>query len=365
MNWKILGLLFLPLLTLAQTQYQPKNLVYNPSFEYYDATFFGKNNGFQSFEHDLAAWKAGNKNTPDLWVYKEKAHLKCQKYSQYCSKARTGENMVGIMSYMTNNYTDTYREYITVPLKSYLRPQVTTYIEIWVRKGDNSKLISNNLGCYFSRKAPKQDIMVNLPYPPQFNHTALINQDSQKWEKITGSFVPQQPYKYLTIGNFFDNRRTQVQVSPHHDLPAASQSFAYYLIDDVRVWQEGDSLEDVATAQPEKSKPIILKNIKFETSSAVLLESSGEELQQLLDYLKKYPNTQITIHGHTDNVGEEAANLLLSQARAQAVVDFLLEKGIAAQRLSTKGLGATQPLTSNATPEGRAQNRRVEFLVTW
>lgn len=363
MNWKLLGLLCLPLLTLAQ--YQPKNLVYNPSFEYYDAVRFGKANGFQSFEHDLAAWKAGNKNTPDLLIFNKKAYSKCQKYHSYCSKPRTGENMVGIMSYMTNNYTDTYREYITVPLKSYLRPQVTTYIEIWVRKGDKSKLICNNLGCYFSRKVPKQDIMVNLPYTPHFNHTALINQDSQKWEKITGSFIPQQPYKYLTIGNFFDNKSTKVQASLHHDLPAAAQSFAYYLIDDVRVWQEGDSLEEVATAQPEKSKPMVLQNIEFETNSAVLLESSLKELQQLLEYLQKHPNIKIAIQGHTDNVGEEAANLTLSQARAQAVVDFLLEQGIAAPRLTAKGWGATQPLHSNATLEGRAKNRRVEFIVTW
>lgn len=365
MNWKIYWLLCLPLAALTQPQYQPKNLVYNPSFEYYDAVNFGKANGFQSFLHDIAAWKTANKNTPDLLVYNHKAYTKCQKYKSYCSKPRTGENMVGIMSYMTNHYTDTYREYLTVPLKQHLRPHITTYIEVWVRKDRFAKIICNNLGFYFSRKAPMEKIMTNLQVIPQFNHPHLINQDTQKWEKITGSFVPKQPYKYVTIGNFFDNKNTQTQVSKHHAAHPATNSYAYYLIDDVRVWQEGDSLEEIAIAQPETSKPMVLENIEFESNSAVLLEPSKTELQQLLNYLQQHPKIQVAIHGHTDNVGEEAANLTLSQARAQAVVNFLSEQGIPPQRLSAKGFGAQQPLVSNETPEGRAKNRRVEFIVTW
>jgi outer membrane protein OmpA-like peptidoglycan-associated protein len=110
-------------------------------------------------------------------------------------------------------------------------------------------------------------------------------------------------------------------------------------------------------------KPIVLKNIFFESGSSTLLPTSMAELDKLREFLEKNPTTNIEIAGHTDNVGSDVDNLKLSQARAQSVVDFLSARGIAPARLTAKGYGESKPLADNATPEGRTLNRRTEFSI--
>ncbi|MGH1339548.1 MAG: OmpA family protein [Aureispira sp.] len=361
---KIVCFLLFSCSAIAQKQFQPKNLILNPSFESYNATNFEGASGFMSFQEDLAFWKTANKNTPDLKIFNKEAYLKCQRGSKYCSKPRTGKNMVGIMSHMTNHYTDTYREYIVVPLKESLRPNIRTYVEVWVRKDTYARLVCNNLGFFFSKRAPMKDIMTNLGYTPHYNHTAIINQDTQKWERISGSFMPEEAYTFLTMGNFYDNRSTTVQKSKHHSMPSRSPNdFAYYLIDDVRVWQEGDSLEEIPPFSSETTTPTTLENIEFETNSAILLTVSKKELLLLVQFLQEQPQLRIAIHGHTDIVGDKKANLDLSTARAQIVVNFLIKNGITKNRLTAKGFGSETPIASNETAAGRAKNRRVEFVI--
>jgi outer membrane protein OmpA-like peptidoglycan-associated protein len=112
-----------------------------------------------------------------------------------------------------------------------------------------------------------------------------------------------------------------------------------------------------------KDKPITLQNIFFETGSYILSASSGSELQLVLGMLQKSPNLKMQIRGHTDNVGDEASNQLLSENRAKAVYDYLIAKGIPASQLSYKGFGETLPVASNDTAEGREKNRRTDFVL--
>ncbi|MFN0176946.1 MAG: OmpA family protein [Saprospiraceae bacterium] len=112
------------------------------------------------------------------------------------------------------------------------------------------------------------------------------------------------------------------------------------------------------------SIPIVLRNVFFETGSAALRSESLSELNRLAQLLTESPALKIQINGHTDNVGEDAFNQTLSEARAKAVHDYLLTKNIPAERLRFKGYGETKPiLGSNDTTEGRARNRRTEFEV--
>ncbi|MEM9885428.1 MAG: OmpA family protein [Bacteroidota bacterium] len=112
-----------------------------------------------------------------------------------------------------------------------------------------------------------------------------------------------------------------------------------------------------------ESEPIILKNIFFESNKATLLPKSLIELNQLKKLLEEQTQISIQINGHTDNVGSEEDNLTLSENRAKAVHDYLIEKGIAKERLSYKGFGENQPIASNESASGRQQNRRTEFIV--
>lgn len=106
-----------------------------------------------------------------------------------------------------------------------------------------------------------------------------------------------------------------------------------------------------------------LNNIFFETGKWDLLPESFTELDKLVKILNDNPGMEIEINGHTDNVGNDDSNLTLSQKRAAAVVTYLLGKGIAPTRLDSAGFGETQPVAPNETEEGRALNRRVEFVI--
>lgn len=101
----------------------------------------------------------------------------------------------------------------------------------------------------------------------------------------------------------------------------------------------------------------------FATGSAELFAGSREKLRQFASILNKYPQTTIVVTGHTDNRGGESLNQKLSEDRAQAVASTLIADGVGASRITTRGVGAAQPVADNSTPEGRAQNRRVEVTV--
>lgn len=108
---------------------------------------------------------------------------------------------------------------------------------------------------------------------------------------------------------------------------------------------------------------VILKNIRFETNSFQLLSVSIIELEKLVQLMQDNAGIKVQVTGYTDNVGNENDNQVLSEKRAKAVVDYLVQKGISAARLTWKGYGETKPLTTNDSEEGRAQNRRTEFTI--
>lgn len=104
-----------------------------------------------------------------------------------------------------------------------------------------------------------------------------------------------------------------------------------------------------------------LRNLRYETGKSNLASSSFPDLERLVHLLEENPDMSLEIFGHTDNVGNADANLSLSQLRARAVANYLIRKGISSDRIFARGFGEKYPLASNATSEGRLQNRRVEI----
>ncbi|HEY0245700.1 MAG TPA: OmpA family protein [Mucilaginibacter sp.] len=104
--------------------------------------------------------------------------------------------------------------------------------------------------------------------------------------------------------------------------------------------------------------------ILFDTGMADLKPEAQSNLQNLATSLKNNPQTNILIIGHTDNTGTEKYNLELSVKRAQAVKSYIVAANVDAARLSTQGKGKVEPIADNNTPEGRAQNRRVEIVIS-
>ena len=121
---------------------------------------------------------------------------------------------------------------------------------------------------------------------------------------------------------------------------------------------------DFALTPIEKLFTKTFNQVYFETNAAILQAISSVELDALVVYLKNTLNAQILIEGHTDNTGTAAQNNLLSLQRANAIGDYLQQKGIAANRIQRKGLGATMPIADNNTAAGRAKNRRTSFTIT-
>jgi len=113
-----------------------------------------------------------------------------------------------------------------------------------------------------------------------------------------------------------------------------------------------------------KAAKIVLHDINFEFDSATLTAGSKLALDKVSEGLRGQPTMSLIIEGHTDSKGSDAYNLKLSKQRAAAVRDYLIESGIVGTRIEATGLGESQPTASNATEEGRAENRRVEFKVT-
>ncbi len=112
-----------------------------------------------------------------------------------------------------------------------------------------------------------------------------------------------------------------------------------------------------------KGSKIALRNIFFDSGKSTLKLESNAELDRLVQLLKDVPALRIEISGHTDNVGSEGMNQKLSQDRADAVVAYLVAKGIDKSRLESKGYGSNIPVKSNNTSEGKQQNRRTEFEI--
>jgi outer membrane protein OmpA-like peptidoglycan-associated protein len=113
----------------------------------------------------------------------------------------------------------------------------------------------------------------------------------------------------------------------------------------------------------EAGASIVLKNIFFDTKKFDLEPESMNELDKVVQLMKENPALKILITGHTDNVGQPADNLLLSNNRAKAAIAYLQKNGIDMKRLSAKGFGATKPIASNNNEAGKAQNRRTELSI--
>jgi outer membrane protein OmpA-like peptidoglycan-associated protein len=112
---------------------------------------------------------------------------------------------------------------------------------------------------------------------------------------------------------------------------------------------------------PKAQESIVLPGVYFDTNSPILKLESGPALEKLVQSLKADPSLHIEIQGYTDNTGAADRNLKLSADRAASVKQWLIDNGIAGERLTSEGYGALSPIADNGTIEGRAKNRRVEF----
>jgi len=122
-------------------------------------------------------------------------------------------------------------------------------------------------------------------------------------------------------------------------------------------------LSELRAQQTDRGLVLTVGDVLFAVGKAEVAPGGQRSIDQLAQFLKTYPRRRVLIEGHTDNTGNEDFNVKLSQQRADAVRSLLVARGIAPERIATRGHGPKYPIVENDTPAGRQQNRRVEILV--
>lgn len=369
----------------AQTRphLQPE-LVYNPSFE-----------EFRECPRKIDA--LGTLTIVDAWFQPTAGSAD---YYNVCGSRDCGvpKNKLGIQEPHSGvgfcgiycSKTD-YREYLQTQLKEPLQKDAIYRLSFYVSLSEYSSgavatiggllsrdRISDTVRSVLMRKSVKQiapgvsQTVASYFEPQVVNPFDNVLSDTKKWMLVSGTFIAEGDERYLTIGNFYPASQSNVT-----DLDSLTYLLpgAYYYIDDVSLvclsCGYDEAAVDSSTSPTQTSThdtlragtTIVLQNIFFEYDKSVLLQQSYNELQNLLSILLSHPKMRVEIRGHTDGRGSADYNMRLSENRAKAVVDYLTSKGIDERRLRYRGFGKTMPIDSNATEEGRAKNRRVEFHI--
>lgn len=351
-----------------------ENLVYNPSFEEYrrcptkiDAT---------GVMREADAWWQPTGGSSDYFNACGGRECNVPRNKMGFQEAHSGVAYCGI--YCSQ---ELYREYLQTELKAPLQKGKRYRVGFWVSLAEKSPHAVATLGAIFTHERVQDSArgilmekesrtmdgngtqsIATFFTPQVVNPVENVVRNTKEWVEISGEFVAEGGERFLTIGNFNSFNHSNVVSTNGSSTPLPG---AYYYIDDIEVVCL-DSVETVPAKAKETipvGKIVTLENIFFATGESEVLQQSYNELMKLVQLLENNPGMQIELRGHTDNQGTQEYNQKLSEARAKAVVDYLVERGIDRKRLSSIGYGKSHPIADNATAEGRQQNRRVEYRV--
>jgi len=267
-------------------------------------------------------------------------------------KEETKNNFLGIMS---------NGEVISTKLKKPLEKDAIYIIKMQVQKPSN--FCPNGLGkttVAFSTEAlPVVKEGGNSFYPIKFYNLYSENlkplKEKCRWEEFSTIYTASGNETYFHVGDFRKakeiNATTYAGVLTIDSLE--DNNCGYKHIDNI-------SFEKISIS---KTQAMIIEGLKFETNKSVLLPEATKSLDKLLGLVAKLNKYKLVISGHADDVGEKERNLALSKERANAVMNYLIKKGIPKTRLSAVGYGDTKPLASNDNDKGRSKNRRVEIQL--
>ncbi len=339
-----------------------ENIVPNGSFEDFSSFPLGWFYKGKDYSRLMKYWSSPTHASPDVYNPKVRIPIYWTQKGFGIERPRSGKSMSGITVYGCKEGKPHCREYLQIQLMEPLVVGQRYHAEFYTTALSDSKLV-NNIGMFFTTEPRDETTDKLLPATPQVYSKEVIRSKGGVWQKVSGQFTAKDTSEYLIIGNFFPDSLTTAEGK------TKAYKYGYYYIDDVRVKKiepilnEPVKSNDLCCIEYTVGKSITLKNIFFETDKSELLPQSYKELDKLHLVLLDHPKMIIEIQGHTDNQGAYKYNIRLSRDRAQAVVDYLKNKGIGKERLYYKGFGDTRPVAENETSIGRQLNRRVEFLI--
>ncbi|MCB2204903.1 OmpA family protein [bacterium] len=196
--------------------------------------------------------------------------------------------------------------------------------------------------------------------------TDPLKKDTDGDTLTDGEEVQKYSCNPLSIDTDSDGLKDGDEVHTHRTRPDVMDTDKGSVGDGDEVKRGTDPLDpaDDVQLEAEVGQALVLEGIVFNTGSADILPESEGILKKAYNTLKFNPEIVVEIHGHTDSRGSRALNMRLSRQRAEAVLEWLAARGIDPERLSAKGFGPDKPAASNDTEEGRAKNRRIEFVRT-
>ena len=244
-----------------------------------------------------------------------------------------------------------------------------------INTADDELFFTTQLGSdniYFASTRPggsgKLDIYLGVPNPfPPNAVTAVIGTvtDSKTKAAIGATLTVRDIKTSEVISTFHSNDQDGNYVAvlqPGKTYAITAEAPGYLFYSD-RFDVPRDAVNSTVRKNIEMTRDIVRLLVYFDFDKAVLQQESYVDLDRAVQFLKDNPSMRGELAGHTDNVGTREYNLKLSNDRAHAVLEYLVGKGVAQTRLTAKGYAFDEPVTSNDSEEGRAQNRRVEFRV--
>lgn len=319
-------------------------------------------------------WHQATKGTPD--------------HFEECSSGSSGapDNVAGSQMPLDGTgysgvitYTSTkrdYREYLQAKLDRKLAGGEMVCVEFWLSCGDFSLFVTDAFGVHFSKSPLKHSTFAPLEVKPQISNPRLHLIDNvTDWVKISDTFIAEGGEEYITLGNFLtDDRITRLKRTTVEGAKETSK-WHYVYIDQITVRpvkkrEECSCVNDKIAAevhdpplQLSDYEELVLNTVYFAFDDSTLDDRARRDLDEVASILRRTPYTFVKVMGHTDIIGRDGYNVDLSANRARAVMNYLTYIGVDPNRLELGFYGSEVPAADNTTPEGRAQNRRVEFSV--
>ncbi len=330
-----------------------KNLVINPSFEQ------PVNNNIKTAEIDsinkFQSWRSPTLNK--AMVYKSDSNgyvIDVYSPGLYNFKAKSGKNVAAIKVYgsVYNNRTGHEEED-----RSYLLGELSDSLKIGQKYYAGFSIHFhcigvNRVGLTFIKDKIKKPSGLLLLKPIMYQKS-VVNYDAKNiWTMVVDSFIADNNYKNILIGNFFLSDSTVRGADERHIV-------AY--IDNVFVYEAKNKA--VTKEKAPVSLPKSFNNINFEYNSSKFDYNSQIILDSIAKIMVSFQEIKILIKGHTSGEGSTNYNQKLSELRANAIKDYLIKKGIISDKIEAVGLGSSQPLVPDTSEKNRKINRRIEFEI--
>lgn len=266
-----------------------------------------------------------------------------------------------------------YREYLSTKLTRDLAAGEWVCVSWWVMSSDIGRLVSDRMGVALTEKQPKdrgEGVLADV-VPAVENPALHMLSNRHSWVKLNDAYQANGGERWLTIGSFATRGETRVLERPDDTGKSGTWSFVFIDAVEVRPVPDRSACECLnATYAAEVTDPpwqvflkerVELSSVLFAFDSHSLDAIATEQLEDIAATMRSNRFLVMEVNGHTDIVGPDGYNLVLSERRAQAVMDFLVRQGVDPNRLKLAYHGSRLPTADNTTADGRRQNRRVEF----